>query len=220
MASTLAHELNQPLAAIVNYSAGCLRAIDGDLPRGEVTDALSKLHAQALRAGQIIRKIHDFIRKREPVLARCEIDGLIRGIVDFFGAEVRRRRIFLTVDLPDAPLIARADRLLVEQVVLNLLRNGTEAMVQNEPDRRRLRISAAESDGMVEIAVADRGRGINTEAAERLFEPFFTTKNEGMGIGLNICRSIVEFHGGRLWHEDNPEGGTIFRFTLPASVAA
>jgi len=220
MASTLAHELNQPLAAIVNYSAGCQEAIKGGMPLAEISDALGKLHAQALRAGQIIRRVHDFVRKREPVLARCAIDDLIRGTVEFFGPDVRRRRMALKVSLPKVPLIAAADRILVEQVIINLLRNGMEAMTQTEPKQRRLDIAAREVDQSIEIAVTDRGRGISPEAAAHLFEPFVTTKIEGMGIGLNICRSIIEFHGGRLWHEDNPGGGTIFRFTLPRAVNA
>ncbi|MGE5769069.1 MAG: PAS domain S-box protein [Betaproteobacteria bacterium] len=223
MASTLAHELNQPLSAIASYNAGCLNLLGTENadPR-EIREALEKLGVQAQRAGRIIRRVHDFVRKSEPKRAPCQLREIIEDCIGFVEAEARKRHIQIETALPDLPPV-QADRLMLEQVLLNLIRNGMEAMAETPAAQRLLRISVADGDGEVTVAIADNGCGIPAEAREKLFSAFFTTKPEGMGVGLSICRSIIEFHRGRLWAEDNaasPAGrGTIFRFTLPLEPA-
>lgn len=216
MASTLAHELSQPLSAIASYNTGCLNNLRGgtfEVP-GMVT-ALERLGEQAQRAGHIIRRIHDFVRKSDPYLAPCAIDDVVRESMGFIAADARKRGVHIEMELSDGGALVLADRILIEQVLLNLARNAIEAMGQTPRGERMLKVGVSRADGMVAVAIADRGTGITPEAAAHLFSPFYTTKAEGMGMGLNICRSIVEFHRGRLWFEANAGGGSVFRFTLP-----
>ncbi|MDP1653177.1 MAG: PAS domain S-box protein [Rhodocyclaceae bacterium] len=216
MASTLAHELNQPLSAIASYTTGCLNRLDADdLPRDELRETLRKLASQAKRAGHVIRRIYDFVRRSEPQRAFCNINEIVEDAIGLIEADARRLGVEIVSDLFGNLPSVQADRVMLEQILLNLMRNGMDAMQTTQPGRRRLVISTAPAEGGLQVSVADRGGGITQEAAEHLFEPFFSTKPEGMGMGLNICRSILEFHKGRMWVETNPEGGTIFRFTLP-----
>ncbi len=216
MASTLAHELNQPLAAISSYNAGCLNKIEaGNADPDELRPALEKLGVQAQRAGRIIRRVHDFVKKREPKLAECDLAEVIDDSIGFIEPVARKRAVRIEREIPGwrPPLLA--DQVMIEQVLLNLMRNGIEAMSDTPPRERLLVVRVRHKEAQVEVAVIDRGAGIADAVMERLFTPFFSTKPEGMGMGLNICRSIIEFHHGRLWVEANPEGGTIFLFTLP-----
>ncbi|WP_153144713.1 sensor histidine kinase [Dechloromonas sp. H13] len=223
MASTLAHELNQPLAAIASYNAGCLNLLANEnFDPGDIRQALEKLGVQAQRAGRIIRRVHDFVRKSEPKRAPCNLGEIIEDCIGFVEAEARKRHVHLETSLPALPPVL-ADRLMLEQVLLNLIRNGMEAMSGTPENRRVLRVSATPGAGEVIVGIADNGGGIAPEIRDKLFTAFFTTKPEGMGVGLSICRSIIEFHRGRLWAEDNvqsPTGsGTIFHFTLPLESA-
>lgn len=220
MASSLAHELNQPLAAIASYNTGCLNLLEsGMADPAELKSALAKSAEQAQRAGRIIRRIYEFVRRAEPKAEPCDIAELIDEVLNLVEADARRigMRIEKNVAAP-LPHI-HGDRVLIAQALLNLVRNALDAMRALEKERRVLAISAASDGSAITVAVADRGCGISADAADRLFEPFFTTKAEGMGMGLNICRSVIEGHHGRLWYERNPEGGSIFRvrFPLPAS---
>jgi two-component system, LuxR family, sensor histidine kinase DctS len=217
MASALAHELNQPLSAISGYSTGCLNRIrSADAKPADLEPALEKLAKQARRAGEIIRHIYDFVRKREPDVAPCNLADVINDSVTLFGPDARKHRVSITVSTPpDLPPVS-ADRILLQQVLINLMRNGCEAMAGQSPDVKRLTVTAAcGEDGGAVVRVADGGPGVPTAAADRLFTPFHSTKSEGMGMGLSICRSIVEHHGGRLWFEPNPDGGAVFAFALP-----
>jgi two-component system sensor histidine kinase DctS len=223
IASTLAHELNQPLAAISSYTAGALNLLDRETARPGSIDldmlkpALEKAGAQAQRAGHIIRSVHTFVKRREPSRERVTVQALIDSVIPLVELQANQFFVLIQTDIaPDLPAVL-ADPIMLEQVLLNLTRNAIEAM-QNVPlERRVLRIAAAlDEDADVSISIIDRGHGIPQEIAERLFSPFFSTKSEGMGIGLNICRTTVEFHGGTLVYADNPVGGTIFRFSLPA----
>lgn len=221
MASTLAHELNQPLAAIASYAAGCLnRATAGGNGDAEMVAALERLGQQAQRAGVIIRRVHDFVRKSDPVLQPCRIAEVLRDSVEFIAADARKRGIRLQLDLAADGALVTADRILIEQVMLNLMRNAIEAMApartgDQEPAGQELTVSLRRQDNDIVVAVSDRGPGIAPEIRDRLFTAFVTTKAEGMGMGLNICRTIVELHRGRLWHEAAPQGGSRFCFTLP-----
>jgi two-component system sensor histidine kinase DctS len=224
IASTLAHELNQPLAAISSYTTGALNLVteasakSGKVDLDMLRPALEKAGAQAQRAGQIIRSVHAFVKKREPTREIVKVPTLVDSVMPL--VELQAQRFFVAIQTSIAPNLppVLADRLLLEQVLLNLTRNGIEAMQRVPPERRTLRIVAEREPGQanVVISVIDQGHGMSQEVVERLFSPFFSTKAEGMGIGLNICRTAVEFHGGTLTHADNPGGGTIFRFSLPA----
>ncbi len=221
MASTLAHELNQPLSAIASYAAGCLNrlnapASNNETLRVELTGALTKLGSQAQRAGQIIRRVYDFARKRPPVLAPCTIEALLGEAVELLQPDAKMRGVRIecppTGPLPDVP----ADRLLLMQVLLNLGRNAVEALADMPPESRLLRLLARAEGQEVIVTVADSGPGMAPERASALFTPFVSTKPEGMGMGLNICRSIIEHHRGRLWYEQAADGGSLFHFALPA----
>ncbi len=216
MASTLAHELNQPLAAITSYNAGCLNKLEsGNFNVPDLKEALGKLAVQAQRAGHIIRRVHDFVRKSEPKLAACDLAEVIDNSIGFIEASAKRHRVRIVREIQGMRPQLLVDQVMLEQVLLNLMRNGIEAMNDTPSAEKRLTITLAQRDNQMEIRVIDRGCGIPPEIAEKLFTPLFTTKHDGMGMGLNICRSIVEFHHGRMVVENNPDGGTIFIITLP-----
>ena len=222
MASTLAHELNQPLSAIANYCAGCVtRMQSGQWKQDDILAAMQKASYQAERAGKIIRRIREFVKKSEPRRSAVRIDDVLEDAIGFADIDARRLGIRIVAQVaPDLPAVY-ADRIMIEQVVLNLIRNGCDAMTDSLADERVLLVRAQPcGERAIEVAVIDRGHGISEENRQRLFTPFYTTKAEGMGMGLNICRSIVEFHDGRLVVDANPEGGTIFSFTLPTEAAS
>lgn len=215
MASALAHELNQPLSAIANYMKGSVRLLDAvEIDRTTIRDALASAGEQALRAGQIIRRLRDFVSKGE---AERRIESLSKLLEEasalaMVGARERGVRVRYRLN-PDLEWVL-ADKVQIQQVALNLMRNAVEAMETSE--RRELTISSkAAEDGLVEIAVADTGTGISPDVQDMLFQPFMTTKSQGMGVGLSISRTIVEAHGGRIWVTPNPGGGSVFRFTVP-----
>lgn len=220
MASTLAHELNQPLGAITNYCMGCVtRLQSGTGSREELLAAMSKAAQQAERAGKIIHRIRAFVKKSEPRRAPVALAEIVDDALGFAEADAKKAGVELVCELADDLPLVLADRILIEQVLLNLVRNGIEAM-ENTPQRlRRLVVQAAPGEGALAqqlvVKVCDHGHGLDETARAHLFSPFYTTKPDGMGMGLNICRSIVEFHQGRLWVEEAPHGGTIFAFTLP-----
>lgn len=217
MASSLAHELNQPLSAIANYNSGCVsRLQSGQFRVDDLLGAMQKASFQAERAGKIIRRVREFVKKSEPNRAPADLAAVVDDAVGFAEIEARKGGAQVAVALPDNLPRVNIDRIMIEQVLLNLIKNGVEAMAQTPREKREVVVSATQTEPrQVEVAVADRGHGIPADKLDKLFAPFYTTKTEGMGMGLNICRSIVEFHDGRLWAEANPEGGTIFRFTLP-----
>ncbi|HEV7815711.1 MAG TPA: PAS domain S-box protein [Janthinobacterium sp.] len=228
IASMLAHELNQPLAAISSYTTGALNVIGRAVNSGQAVDtatlkpALEQASAQAQRAGQIIRSVHEFVKKREPERQDVAVQALVDSIRALIDLQARKYYVAVLTDIPpDLPMVS-ADRMMIEQVLLNLTRNAIEAMQDVPPESRALRLvaSADAARAQVRVAVLDQGHGIGLDVAGRLFSPFFSTKAEGMGMGLNICRTAIEFHGGTLTHSANPGGGTIFTFTLPAVAAA
>jgi two-component system, LuxR family, sensor histidine kinase DctS len=223
MSSMLAHELNQPLAAISSYTAGALNMLaraEGPADAGLLRRALEQARQQAQRAGQIIKSVHEFVKKREPERQQVTISSVVEGVRALVELQARQAYVSVRLHIPrDLPPVL-ADQVMLEQVLLNLTRNGIESMQDVDPERRVLRIEAAADGGQVAVSVIDHGHGIAPEVAERLFSPFFSTKAEGMGMGLSICRTAIEFHGGTLTHAANPGGGTVFTFTLPAQARA
>jgi len=217
MASTLAHELNQPLSAISNYLKGSRRVL-GEMTdeRSEVLrDALDKAADQAMRAGQIIRRLRDFVARGESERRVESITKLVEeaSALALVGIKDLGVRVQFRFD-PSVDLVL-ADRVQIQQVLLNLIRNAIDAM--ETADTRDLVVAVSPADdNQVEISVADTGSGIAPEIAGQLFQPFVTSKRHGMGVGLSISRAIVEAHGGHIWVEPNPGGGTIFFFTLVA----
>jgi two-component system sensor histidine kinase DctS len=226
IASTLAHELNQPLAAVSSYLTGALNIIEGNPAIAgsplmeDLKPAIEKAAAQTQRAGHTIRSVHSFIKRRETSKIEVDLKELIDRVMPLI--ELQAQRKFVTVQKTISELLPAvvADPTLLEQVLLNLTRNAIDAMEDTPSEKRILRIEAYSNDNSINpgltVAVIDHGGGISKEIEEKLFSPFFSTKADGMGMGLNICRTAVEAHGGTLSFMPNPEGGTIFRFSLPA----
>jgi two-component system, LuxR family, sensor histidine kinase DctS len=219
MASLLAHDLNQPLAAIRSYQTGLANRVPmDDLTREEIDLALRGIGASAERAGLIVRRVHDFVKKSEPHLEPMQLAEVVREALDLLGPEIQKMQVAAEVDLdPQLPLV-RGDRVLIQQVLVNLVRNGLEAMIHTPDDLRRLRVDAKiVSAKAVALSVTDSGTGVPPAVAEALFQPFVSTKPAGMGMGLSICRSIVELHGGHISYEPGSLGGSRFSFQLPAA---
>jgi two-component system, LuxR family, sensor kinase FixL len=217
--AALAHELNQPLAAIVNYMNVAKRLLTVPGTQAKAQEALAKAGEQAERAGQIIRRLRDFVEKRDGKRAVENINAIAEDAIALAMVGTKATDIEVRTEFaPHSPPVL-VDRVQIQQVMVNLLRNASEAMADSP--KRELTIATAGIDGSaVEVAVADTGPGIPDEVASRLFKPFVTTKPGGMGIGLAISQSIVEAHGGRLRMTPNQGGGTVFRFRLPAAPAA
>ncbi|WP_288842595.1 PAS domain-containing sensor histidine kinase [uncultured Deefgea sp.] len=216
MASSLAHELNQPLAAIASYATGCRNVLSQAEPNiAQLDQAIEKMAGQAKRAGKIISGIREFVQRRAPHRKPCEVADLVDTVRTLLAAEVAKQQVKLSIgEVSDLPIVY-ADAVMLEQVMFNLMKNAIEAMHDTPIANRTLDLNINANNGFLSVIIADRGTGINPEQMEQLFKPFYTTKNTGMGMGLNICRSIIEHHQGRLWVEANPGGGSRFIFTLP-----
>ncbi len=222
MASGLAHELNQPLCAIVNYAGGCLRLTGRETVDMEtLRSSIEQIAGQAERAAGIIRRIRSLVAKRDPRRTRLHVHDVLDETMRMMEAEISRLDITVVRDLSEDVPAIRGDAVGLQQVVLNLIRNAMEAMNGSQAGNRLLSLSTRTvKDGdEVEIAVADTGRGLSAQLTERVFDSFFTTKNKGLGIGLSLSRRIVEAHGGRLWGQSDGCSSTVFRFTLPAEGA-
>jgi two-component system sensor kinase FixL len=218
MASALAHELNQPLSAISNYMKGSRRLLSGttDPNAAKIEVALDRAAEQAIRAGQIIRRLRDFVSRGESEKRVERVSKLIEeaGALGLTGAREQGVSLHFNLD-PDCDTVL-VDRVQIQQVLVNLFRNALEAMA-GSARRELVTTNTKVGEDMIEIAVSDTGHGIDDENRSGLFQTFFTTKETGMGVGLSISRTIVEAHGGRMWAENNPSGGATFRFTLPAA---
>ena len=220
MASTLAHELNQPLTAISNYSLGALtRMKDGGMSNDELLPALEKTAGQAQRAGNTIRRIREFVKRSEPRRRPTPVAQIVEDAIGFADIEAAKKGIVIHTDVQAGLPPLDVDPILIEQLLLNLLKNAVDAM--DRATVRRIDLVVRLQDDMAEFSVIDRGSGVSEPQLANLFQPFFSTKSEGMGMGLNICRSIVEFHHGRLTVDRNPDGGgAIFVFTLPLAASS
>jgi two-component system sensor histidine kinase DctS len=233
LATLLSHELNQPLAAIASYAGGTLNLLPpegaGDDEAADletqllIRQAVGRIAEQAERAGKIIRSVHQFVRRRERLRENVRSHELIEAILPLLRLSARRSDTRIELDLPEAPLRVACDRTMVEQVLLNLARNGVQAMEgHTPPEERLLVIRVRRTDARwIEFAVIDRGSGIPPEVGSQIYTPFFSTKPEGMGIGLAMCRTVIEQHGGLLEFSAGPDGrGTVFRFTLADASAS
>ena len=217
MASTLAHELNQPLSAISNYTRGCMRRIrSSSSTTEEILAAMELVCVQAERAGAIIRSVRAFVKKGESSRVPAQINAIVRNAVRFADPEARQHGVGICLQLAKQLPRMLADPIQIEQVILNIVRNAIEAMDGIKYGKREIVIETMFSEGAsIAVCVTDTGPGMSGVQFEEVFSPFFTTKQSGMGMGLTISRSIIEAHGGRLWATPNAGGGLTFQFKLP-----
>lgn len=216
MTASIAHEINQPLTAISMYAQASLKLLEREGSRDKVRDALEKLNVQSLRAGAVIERIQRFARTQETTKELIGINELVTDLLKLAGSDARMHAIDLNLELAEGLPRLFADPIQIQQVVLNLIRNGIDAM--NEIGCRNghtIRIATRLVDGWVELSVSDQGPGVADNQVELVFTPFHTTKKEGMGMGLSICRSIISEHGGELRFHNNDGPGACFYFRLP-----
>ncbi len=215
MASALAHELNQPLSAIASYVKGSFRLVKADvIDRDRLFDALERAREQAIRAGDIIKRLRDFVAKGETERTLESLSRVVEeaSLLAMVGAKEHRVHVNFDLDQSLPPVLI--DKVQIQQVVLNLIRNAIDALAKSTT--RQVRVSVKNwSEDCAVVSVADTGPGLAPDIAPQLFQPFMTTKKQGMGVGLSISRSIIEAHGGRIWVDDNPGGGALFSFTVP-----
>jgi hypothetical protein len=215
MAASIAHELNQPLTAVVTHAYACREWLRPDAPNLEkASTTAEKIVQESTRASAVVSRVRALFRKEPRALESTDLNELIRGVARLLREEAIRREISIRLEQePDLPAM-RLDAVQIQQVLLNLAMNGLEAMEGSEAGKELVIRSLGKGANEAMISIEDRGPGVSNEMAERIFEPFFTTKSTGAGMGLAICRSIVEIHDGRLWMENLPEGGAAFRFNL------
>jgi C4-dicarboxylate-specific signal transduction histidine kinase len=222
MAATLAHELNQPLHAAKNYARGSVRRLRKDPKHdAELMAVLEHIGEEADRAAEILRRVRDFVQKTGPHVSAVSVNDLIQDALTIVNLELKRTRARIVCEFAPGIAAVMADPIQIEQVVVNLARNGLESMHDVPVEQRVLCIGTRQcNEQTVEVFVRDRGKGISEQEMQRIFEPFFTTKAEGMGMGLAISRSIIHSHEGRLWVSPNDDCGCTFQFTLPVTQGA
>jgi C4-dicarboxylate-specific signal transduction histidine kinase len=219
LTASLAHEITQPIATARNNARAAMRFLDKAPPDlGEVREALACVVDDADRAGVIIDRIRDHIKKTPPRKDRFDLNKAIKEVIGLAESAIIKNEVSIRSRLTEGLCPVQGDRVQLQQVVLNLILNAVEAMSSVEPGPRDLLISTEQSvtHGVL-VAVGDSGPGIAREQLERVFEPFYTTKSSGVGMGLSICRSIIDAHGGRLWADVNAPRGALFQFTLPST---
>ncbi|WP_142850493.1 ATP-binding protein [Telmatospirillum sp. J64-1] len=218
MASALAHELNQPLLAAISYTRAAQRVLGGTEAPPKALELMNKAVGQAERAGEVIRGLRTFLGKGPPQVEPVAVAEIVREALTLARADTSYNSVRLQVDLPEGLPPVLADRIQIEQVLLNLVHNSIDAMAVTEVGKREIAVRVfSGTDGQVIFAVTDSGPGVPPEMVDRLYSPFATTKPAGMGLGLPICRSIIEAHGGRLWLEASSDNGACFHFSLPAA---
>jgi signal transduction histidine kinase len=216
LTTSLAHELNQPLAAILANAQAARRILGSGRDAGELPEILGDIIEEDKRAGEVIGRLRDLLRKGEPVKAPLDLSGLAADVVRLVGSDAILRDVSIGLDLSPKRATVIGDRVQIQQVLLNLLLNAMDAMADCPASRRQVMVSTSVTDaGIVQVAVSDLGKGLGDCGTDRIFEPFYTTKPSGMGMGLSIARSIVVSHGGRLWARNNPGSGATFVFALP-----
>jgi C4-dicarboxylate-specific signal transduction histidine kinase len=217
LSGALAHELNQPLTAILSNAQAAQRLLArAPLDPAVVGEILDDIVTDDLRAGEVITRLRALLKRGEASFRPLDLNGVATEVLALARSELIDRHVTVSTRLaPGLPSIL-GDRVQLQQVMLNLLLNACEAMSSRRPIQRALTVSTVlDGNGLLLTSIADRGSGIPPDDADRLFEPFFTTKSQGLGLGLSICRSIIAAHGGRLWADNNPNGGATFTFALP-----
>ncbi len=220
MASNLAHELNQPLSSIANRVEACAEYVrSGRMDPTEFLKLLDEASSDALRAGSIVEHVRSFIQAREPQFEPADLGEIARGIPRLFERQIQLERLTLQLDSGKESLPIHADRVQIEQVIVNLVQNAIDAVCEGRTERRRIQLRTRAVDGQATLSVSDGGPGFPADATERLFDPFFTTKPKGLGMGLAISRSIIEAHEGRIWVDCPTDGrpGATLCITLPLS---
>jgi C4-dicarboxylate-specific signal transduction histidine kinase len=221
MSASIAHELNQPLGAILSNAEAAeilLAATPPDV--GQLKEILADIRQSDQRAGEIIRRLREMMKKSEIGRQEVDLNDAVQGVLHILDPEAARQRVVMSADQTPRTLLVRADLVHLQQVLLNLGMNAIDAMANVASGRRRIAFQTAlVGDSTVEVSVSDTGTGIPTEKLNMIFEPFFTTKQQGMGLGLSIVRTIIETYGGKIWAENRPGGGAVFRFTLPLAKA-
>jgi PAS domain S-box-containing protein len=219
LTASIAHEVNQPLGAILSNADALEMLLESSSGRPEeIRTILSDIRREGLRASDVIRHVRSLVRGRSMEMRDLDVNGVAQEVLSLVNAECRRRGVAMRTDLESSLPAVRGDRVWLQQLLLNLMMNGLDAMSDQPAGERRLLLRTQRKSGPeVEVAVVDRGHGVPKDLLPRLFESFVTTREQGMGLGLSISRSIVEAHGGRIWAENNPGGGATMRFTLPAA---
>jgi signal transduction histidine kinase len=218
IAAAVVHEVNQPLTAIAADAAACLRWLGKDPPRvDEAREAAGRIVAEVLRARKIVDAMRALVAGRSSAMSELNVNDVVESVRDLMQAELDRSDVVFATELSAAVPLVLGDRVLLQRLLVNLVVNGIEAMTRITPGMRLLRISTRrDASGNALVAVADSGPGVDPEIIDRVFDPLFTTKPHGMGMGLFICRSIVETHGGQIWATANLPQGARFQFSLPA----
>jgi C4-dicarboxylate-specific signal transduction histidine kinase len=218
LTASIAHEVNQPIAAMSSNAEAALRWLDRPPPEvGEVRQALACIVRDGHRAGDVICRIRDLVKKAPPRKDCLDLNGAIREVIELTRGEALKNSVFVQTELADGLSLIQRDRVQLQQVLVNLMINAIDAMGGVSEGRRELLIGTGKAPSGVLVAVRDSGPGLGPTMPERLFESFYTTKPGGLGLGLSICRSIIEAHGGRLWASANVPRGDIFQFTVPAA---
>jgi two-component system sensor kinase FixL len=217
LSASLAHELNQPLTAILSNAQAALRFIAGDSPDlNEIHDILGDIVADDRRAGEVIRRLRSLFRKGEFEKVAVNINDLIQEVVSLINTEAMIRNVSIETKLDGSLALVLGDRIHLQQVMINFILNASEAMTDIDDAPREIILSTSQAGKkLVKVGVCDSGSGIMENKLDQIIEPFYTTKPDGMGMGLSINRSIIEAHAGRFWAENNPDGGATFYFTLP-----
>jgi two-component system sensor kinase FixL len=216
MTASLAHELNQPLAAILSNAQAALRFLKSDKPDlNEFQEIIQDIISDDQRAGNVIRSLRSMVKREEVERNPVILNNVLNDVIQIFHTESIFRNVRVETELDGSLPPVLGDKVQLQQVVLNLILNAADAMSHNPPEHRQIILRTGVKDDRIRVTVRDFGLGIDKENLERIFEPFFTTKGAGLGMGLNICRSIVEAHGGRIWAENNPDRGATFVFELP-----
>jgi two-component system sensor kinase FixL len=216
LSGSLAHEINQPLGAILNNaSTAQIISAKADGENTELEEILEDIIADAWRAGQVIRKIRGIVKKEEAKFEQRNLNVLIGEVIELYQNTLNIEKISVLLDLQPDLVPIRGDRVRLQQVLMNLVTNALEVMRKRSSKTLKIR-SAMQSPDMIIVSVSDSGTGIDDAKKDKMFEPFFTTKKDGLGMGLRICQSIIEEHGGRIWVENNPDAGATFSFSLKA----
>jgi two-component system sensor kinase FixL len=220
LAGALAHEINQPLSAIMSNAQAAKRYLAAPTPDFEEMGAILKdIIKENTRASEVINRIRALLKKSKMESERLDLNSVLREIAALLNRDALRRGIKIDLDLDPRPPLVQGDRIQLQQVALNLVLNAFDAMSEQPRRKHRVQLSTRANDAQVLAAVKDNGMGISVGDAETLFRPFYTTKTDGLGMGLSICRTIILRHQGRIWAENNPDEGTTFYFSLPVATA-